>query len=64
MMYRPTPIIVEVAELASRSEGPLFVALSLILRGDRLAYPVKRALLSAAASMLDAVDVKKEKASV
>jgi hypothetical protein len=59
--YEPTPIILEVRELAERAEGLLALALLLILRGDRLAFPIKRALLNAAACMLDAHDAVSNK---
>jgi hypothetical protein len=59
--YEPTPIILEVRELATRAEGLLALALLLILRGDRLAFPIKRALLNAAACMLDAHDAVSNK---
>jgi hypothetical protein len=46
-----------VAELAHTTADPdLSAALTLIIRGHALAHPVKRALLNAAACMMDAHD--------
>ena len=59
--YRPSADILKVMHLAAETEGLLSICLMLIVRGDRFAFPIKRALVNAAACMVDSHEVKEMK---